>query len=445
MRRRRHWLAAALALVVALPPVARAGDTVDRSGPLRARTGGGNIVTHLTGEGTASLYEALHWLGARLGRVNSYGWRDLQRKPTPTDFDAAMLEAYRNGITPVVLLEYEGSYQFLDPPQPIGSYADWFAAGRATAERFRPGGSFAAEHGIKGWGATVFTAINEPDVQNTIPKDAYREALRGLADGVHSVDPALRVLPGGFASCNSHQDATLRGYGPAIRDLLEDGRLDGLDLHTYYHPRWFPITKDRSFSAQSCFDRIASALKLTRPINFYATEFNIARVEAWADPKLAAKLFLTALWDQFGVVGRDGRSSATVLAMPWYLADTGRIEGPAYAMAGAEGPWRPDPRADVLRIVLDLAGDMRFIELDPLHAGTFLLEGERGRLHVWQNLPGWTDRPGRDLTLDVPDWATRAEVWAWDGLRRRIPAVGTGRLHIPDLPAGETIMVYLPR
>ena len=71
---------------------------------------------------------------------------------------------------------------------------------------------------------TVYTAINESDVQATIPQQAYHDALAGLADGVHAVNKTLRVVPGGFATCNSHGDAKLRGYGPAIADLLEHGR-----------------------------------------------------------------------------------------------------------------------------------------------------------------------------------------------------------------------------
>jgi hypothetical protein len=411
---------------------------------LRARIGGGNIVAHLTGAPTAQLYAALHGVGATLGRMDSYGWRDLERRPIPKDFDAAMLESHRHGISPIILLEYEGSYQTLDPPQPIGSYADWFAAGQAFAKRFQPDGEWGRENGIAGWGVTIYSAINEPDVQASIPRDAYRDALAGLADGVHSINAALRVVPGGFATCNSHGDTTLRGYGPALADLLNDGRLDGIDLHTYYHPRWYPLTRGREFSAQSCFDRIKDTLGIRRDINFYATEFNIARVEGWTDPKLAARLFLTAFWDQVGVVRSNRHSSATVLAFPWNLADTGRIEGPAYAMAQTENPWSPDPRAVVLRTVLRLAGDMTFVALDPLGKGTYTLEGPGGRLIVWQNLPGWTDKPGTIWEVNAPSWARVAELWGWDGLRRTIPVQG-GRALIGGLREGETVMLHLPR
>ena len=440
----RIFQLAVAVLSIGLASSAMAGVVPGVDAPLRDRVGGGNIVTHLVGAPTAQLYAALKGVGARLGRMDSYGWRELDGTPTPENFDAAMLEAYRHGITPIILLEYEGSYQFLDPPQPIGPYDDWFATGAAMARRFQPNGEWAVEHGIGDWGATVFTAINEPDVQATIPPGDYHDALAGFADGVHSVNPDLRVVPGGFATCNSQGDPTLNGYGPAIADLLNDGHLDGIDLHTYYNNRWYPLTNGREFSAQTCFDRIKDALGITRDIDFYATEYNVAREGAWEDPALAAKLFLTAFWDEIGVVRSDGHSSATVLSFPWNLADTGRIEGPAYAMAATEDPWKPDPRAAVLRMVLKLAGDMTFTALDPRGTGTFALEDETGMLLVWQDLPGWTDEPGDTWRVDLPEWATIAELWAWDGLRRTI-AVHGGRFVIGGLPGKETYMLRIPR
>ncbi len=410
--------------------------------PLRMRIGGGNLVTHLHGAPSAQIYAALRGVGAPLGRMDSYGWRTLDRKPTPMDFDAAMREAHERGVTPIILLEYEGSYQFLEPPQPIGSYEDWYAAGVAYAKRFRPGGDWAKANHVTGWGVTVFTAINEPDVQATIPRDAYRRALEGLADGVHSVDRELKVVPGGFATCNSHGDATLRGYGPAIAPLLEDGRLDGVDLHTYYNFRWFPLTKGRRFSAQSCFDRVKKAMGLTRDVNFYATEYNISKSEGWARPETAAKLFLTAFWDEMAVVGANGRP-ATIFAMPWNLGDTGTIEGPSYAMAAAADPWRPEPRAIVLRNVIRLAGSMHFTSIDQ-QKGLLTLDGPDGRLLVWHNLDGWTDAPGSAWTVVPPPWAVAAELWGWDGLRKSVSVTG-GEHRFTALRQGETYMVFLPR
>lgn len=431
-------LALTISLSAGMAGLAQAGDQ------LRGHIGGGNLVTHLARSARlAQLYSALHGVGATMGRMDSYGWRTLDRKSTPHNFDAEMLEAHDNGITPIILLEYEGSYQTLNPPQPIGSYHDWFDAGQQMARRFRPDGEWARENGIAGWGATVFTAINEPDVQQSIPRDAYHDALAGLADGVHSVDPALKVVPGGFATCNSHRDATLRGYGPAIADLLEDGRLDGIDLHTYYNDKWYPMTNGREFSTQTCFDRIKQAMGLHRDIKFYSTEFNVARVGAWSDPKLAAKLFLNAFWDQISVVGNDGHTPVMVLAFPWNLGDTDHVDGPAYAMAMTENPYTPDTRSVVLRMVLRLAGDMAIKSIDKPR-GLTTLEGPDAELIVWQNWPGWTDRPGRAVELTLPDWAHQIEVWGWDGLRRTLPVHG-GKFVLDGVAENETVMIRVPR
>ena len=436
-------IALTIALACGAATLASAG-TAAGGNRLRDHIGGGNLVTHLAGQPPlAQLYSALHGVGATMGRMDSYGWRTRDRRPTPHDFDAEMLQAHENAITPIILLEYEGSYQTLDPPQPIGSYHDWFAAGEAMARRFRPDGEWGKEHGIIGWGATVFTAINEPDVQNSIPRAAYHDALAGLADGIHSVDPALKVVPGGFATCNSHRDATLRGYGPAIADLFEDGRLDGIDLHTYYHSKWYPMTRGREFSVQTCFDRIKQAMGLNRDIKFYATEFNVARLDDWEDPKLAAKLFLSAFWDQVSVVGADGRTPAMALAFPWNLGDTVRVDGPAYAMAATENPWSPDPRAIVLRMVLQLAGDMAITSIDKPR-GLTRLAGADAELIVWQNLPGWTDQPGRSLRLELPEGARRLEVWGWDGLRHKVVVDG-GDVTLDGLEENETIMIRVPK
>ncbi|MDO1585256.1 hypothetical protein Q2T52_24455 [Rhizobium oryzicola] len=411
--------------------------------PVRWKVGTGNIVTHLTGRPTAPLYEALHWVDARLGRMNSYGWRTVDRIPQVHNFDDAMMEAYKNGITPIILFEYEGSYQTLNPPQPIGSYHDWFRAGVEFSRRFRPNGEWGREHGIRDFGATLYTAINEPDVQNTIPKKAYRDALEGLADGIHSVDAQLKVVPAGFAACNIDGDATLRGYGPVIADLLESGKLDGIDLHTYYNDRWYPLIKGREFSAQSCFDRIKAAMGLKRDINFYSTEFNISRSGSWTDAQVVAKLFLTAFWDNMGIVGANGRP-ATALAFPWGLPDTPDVDGPGYAMAVAANPWKPEERAKVLQRVLKLAGDMTIVSSDPYHSGTLHLTGADADLFVWNNRRGWTDVKDGRWEITLPAGARKIELWGWDGLRSVHKPSGD-RFIFEALPAGETYMALVTR
>lgn len=439
-RTRSLSLLAALLAAVSLPSTSASAN----DGTLRWRTGGGNLVTFMAGDQLVPLIDALHYVGARLGRMNSYGWRDVTRIPTPHDFDAAMMQAYRNGITPVFLMEYEGSYQTLETPQPIGSYDDWFKAGVQYATRFRPNGDWGRENGIKDFGATIFSAVNEPDVQNTIPKKDYHDALEGFADGIHSVDATLKVVPAGFAACNIDGDATLRGYGPAIADLLESGKLDGIDLHTYYNDRWYPLTEGRQFSAQTCFDRIKQTLGIKRDINFYATEFNISRTAGWSDEKVAAKLFLTAIWDNLGVVGAKGQP-ITVFAFPWDLAETGKTLGLGYAMAASDSPWSPEERSRVLKRVLDLAGDMKILSSDPYRSGTMHLSGPKGELFVWHNRRGWTDISGGRWEIDLPEGARRVELWGWDGLREIRDVSGRERLVFEALAGGETYMALVTR
>ena len=55
------------------------------------------------------LYGALRGVGTKLGRMDSYGWRDLDHVLTPTDFDAAVMQAHNEKISPIILLEYEGT------------------------------------------------------------------------------------------------------------------------------------------------------------------------------------------------------------------------------------------------------------------------------------------------------------------------------------------------
>ncbi|MFK5151146.1 hypothetical protein ACI4CU_27720, partial [Klebsiella pneumoniae] len=90
------------------------------------------------------------------------------------------------------------------------------------------------------------------------------------------------------------------------------------------------------------------------------TEYNVSRDFTWENPEVAAGLFLTGFWDEMGIVGDDGKTGVSVLAYPWNLADTVAQEGPVYAMAAGDKPWRPEIRAEVLKRVLDIAGDMHF-------------------------------------------------------------------------------------
>jgi len=96
----------------------------------------------------------------------------------------------------MILFEYYSEWG------PLGDYNKWFAIGRDFATLFRPNSPWLVSQGITGWGISVYSAINEPDLAVDIPFSTYVNAIEGLADGVHSVDPTLKVIPGGFMSEN---------------------------------------------------------------------------------------------------------------------------------------------------------------------------------------------------------------------------------------------------
>ena len=415
--------------------------------PLHERTGGGNLTASESPSRAESLFEALAATGGSIVRLNSYGWRDAAGHPAPATMDAAIGQAYAHKVTPILLLEYYQGRYASQTPQPIGSYEQWRTVGMALAARFRPGGDWARQHGVNGWGVTVYSAINEPDIDNLIDKTAYHDALAGLADGVHAIDPSLRVIPGGFATCNSALDPTLRGYGTAIADLLNDRKLDGIDLHMYYHDRWFPIANGRDYSAQHCFDAVKRAAGITRDINYYSTEYDIAvddKSGAVPDGPRAADEFITAFWDQMGVVGDKGEP-VTVAALPWEL---GKMPGPepqAYAMTASIHPWHGDARGELFRSLMRLAGGMHFVHADPQHTGQFELADNNARLIVWQDRPNWTNDPGTSFHLTLSPDEHNVEVWSAQGLLQKTRCTTHPTCEISGLTPGHTYMFRLQR
>jgi hypothetical protein len=112
-------------------------------------------------------------------------------------------------------------------------------------------------------------------------------------------------------------------------------------------------------------------------------------------------------------------------------------------MAATENPWSPEIRGIVLRRILRLAGDMKMQSIDKPR-GLYRLAGPDAELIVWQDIPGWIDRPGKTLELTLPDWAREIELWGWDGLRRRIPVNG-GKFVLDGLDEDQTYMIRIPK
>lgn len=397
--------------------------------------GGGNFTNGSTTQ--TNCFQTLNTIGIGMTRVNLYPqYYYADNAPTPERLDSMMLQSYQHGITPMILFEYYGSYE--KNGQLLGNYDKWYSIGQAFADRFRPNGKWAQANGIQNWGVTIYTALNEPDVENLISKTDYHNALEGLADGVHSVDKSLKVNPGGFAKANSNSDYTLGGYGPAIADLYNSGKLDGIDLHTYYDIQYAPMKGTYKYSAQSNFDSVKRASGITADVNFYATEFNFKK--RLITEEEAAKGFFTAIWDNLGVVKNDGKTPATQFAFPWSLFNSATTDT-FYGLSSSPDSWVPVTRGKTLENVIEKTKGMSFISLDPKKTGEYVLNGSSKKLWVWQNLDYWTNHPGTSYTINgLPNGTYKLEVIGWNGVRQTIAISGKTSYTINNLAVGETYM-----
>jgi hypothetical protein len=411
---------------------------------LGAVIGGGNFPNADVGTKAVQRLKILERLGAHNCRVNLYPNSYLRgtgkwNEPNPRRMDRFLAAAHEHGVTPMILFEYYANMR--EEQSGLGSYEQWAAIGKAFAERCRPNGTWGMERGVEDWGVTVYAAFNEPEGHfgqgAPLPMKLYLDAIKGLADGVHSVDKSLRVIPGGFKTANSHNDWRLRGFGPALAPLWNNGTLDGIDLHTYFDVKYAPMEGHYADSSQSNFDAIKKACGIKRDICFYASEFNYKTRETTEEQ--AAKGFLTAIWDTVGVVGNRGQRIAR-LAFPWNIFHTSDRD-PVFGMAKTTEPYAPTKRGAVLRMVLELTEGMEFVTLDPRRKGTFVLEGAGKKLWVWQNRKGWTVRHGSEITITgIPTRAKRLEIHGWDGMRRSGATRGRSKITITRLALGETHM-----
>jgi hypothetical protein len=208
--------------------------------------------------------DILRTLGAKSCRTNLYPSSYLSSLPSgtlnwsapaPQILDGFLGVALASNVTPVLLFEYYAEYL---PTMGFGSLEEWVGIGASFAAYAGPGGAWSlANAAPNGWGVTSFSAINEPDdgsgnfsfLPGGLPGPAAcTQALLGLSLGVRSVlGRAATVCPGGFMSVNAFGDATLRGLGPFLAPLWNNGTLDCLDLHTYYDVQYAPIVSSSKY------------------------------------------------------------------------------------------------------------------------------------------------------------------------------------------------------
>ncbi|MBD3265767.1 hypothetical protein GF373_03790, partial [bacterium] len=255
--------------------------------------GGGNIYMHRLEQAEDQL-KLLRQLGCGMCRfpISPTDYRPDTNGDVPVErLDTLVLLAHRHGLEPMLLFEY-----YTKSHGEIGSYEDWFQTGQAFAQRFGPNSEWLKSQGIGQWGIRFYSAINEPMWKDNNPREIvvknYVQAMEGLADGVHQVNPLLRVSPGGFQEIPLIEK---NPYGPAIARLYNEGKLHAIDIHRYYDVQHQPMAGTYRNSLQNQFDRVKEAWGITTNIHFYTTEFNFKKRQITEEE--AAKGFLTAIWD----------------------------------------------------------------------------------------------------------------------------------------------------
>lgn len=431
--------------VNAAPTTARADIT--------AISGSGNIQAG-SSERTAdeSHFSALARAGGHAIRLNVYPFDYYSDNgPTPAKIDDLMLSAHEHGVrTIIILFEYYGTMA-KEPgiPMRLGDAKKWQSIGHVFAERFAPNSSFLIAHGVRDWGITIYSAFNEPDIGPPVLSiPGYFAAMEGLADGVHAIDSKLAVIPGGLGSMNERSSATLGGYGSALAPLFNNGKLDGIDLHTYNDIKWAPlIDKDGHVQPTHCiqsnFEQVKKACGITRDINFYCTEYNFKSNEQGIDELLAAKRFLTCMWMTLGVVKWDGHTPATKLALVWNLFNLSSSDK-TYGLTESADPQTFTARGKTFEMVMQLTAGMAFQSLDPHDRGEFVLTGNHQMLWIWQNYEQLSSIYGDHYTINqLPEGATTLKVYGWDGLRTTIDVKGQRSCTVANLREQETYMFLI--
>ena len=400
--------------------------------------------------------KSAHMTMCRFGLSPNEYWNKASNAPN-LSADAFVLKAHAAGITPEVLFEYYGRFY---PGDLIGPESKWKAIGQAFAARYGPNSAWLKSQNITNWGISLFQAFNEADlsgVWGTIPKNAadplstqfggnYHDALRGLADGIHSVSSSLKVLPGGFATANAYTDYSLNGFGAAVADLWNNKTLDGMDLHVYNDNQYAPLFfKDNTsmFCAYTVFQRVKQKLSLTADPDFYCTEFNYKNPDSSAstvDDDRTAKMLLTQIWTTLGAVKNDGHTPATKLAFLWSLFPVESV----YTTVTTLTPYTPRSPAKTYQLVAELTDGLSFTNLDPFKSGTFTLASKNKTMWVWINQPAYSSLAGTTMTLSgIPAHTDEIKLYGWDGFngpRRTIPLSGQSSVSITGLSEGETYM-----
>lgn len=408
-----------------------------------AVSGGGNLLRDEAGSHKIADLVTLHCSLARVSAASPKNHYFRGNAPSPERFDKVVLALLEAGVQPYLSFVFTDDMDSSEVGIPERNYADWFAIGQAFANRFKKSSAFLASQGITDLGAYGYAAINEPDHAGGeaagLTYTQYHDMLEGLADGVHSADPDGKVWPGGYLSHDRDGEFTAHGYCTAIIDLINDGRLEGFDLHTYHSGRNSPANFNNSH--QFAVDQFIAQSGITRAdINPICTETNVqadpvARQQGYTE-ETARTWFLTTMMDVLGTVRPDG-SWVVGPRLPWNLWDQSAEQ---FHMAAQLVPRSERWCGHTYKMLLDLLWDMRFTFNDPRGTGVHKLKGGGKSAWVFQNIhASWSTLFGETFTIeDMPAAATKVDVYDGMGLIETVNGPGTS--HVFSTPAGKSYL-----
>jgi hypothetical protein len=414
---------------------------------LYQRFGGGNFTNGEVNETVLQQINILKLYNSGSCRINLYPYEywDFDFNVPSFAADSIITLLLKDAIEPIILFEHYGHYT-----EPIGGYTRWYDIGHAYAARYKANSSFLLSKGIVNRGIKLYEAFNEPDLQDEltqIPFTTYHNTLEGLCDGVHSIDLTMKVFPGGFASENAYNIHDLNGYGTAIADLFNNGKLAGLDLHTYTGNQFAPLIVDDTgvdyyqFSPQADFEEIKEACGITANIDFIATEYNFNRELTGITVAQTAERLLTCYWANAAVTGNDGVSPNTQIFLAWNLFNT-EVEDPPYGFCKTFSPYTPNLSGQTLLMVQNL---IKGYELDAVQKpeGLIWLHNGSNKLLVWQNYNSWSNIADTQITIDnLSPNTTQIKVYDYTGFTTAVPTFGHSTVQI-NVPKKQSTYMFL--
>lgn len=376
--------------------------------------------------------------------------------PRPERFEPVIELANARGVDVFLFLEYR-------PDIDGGSVYDydWFETGR----------QFALMYGDR---IGAYGLLNEVDHNNAVmgglTPEHVADAVSDFSDGVRSVDAGFTIVSpsiGGTPMTPGQEIPFLQALAP----MINDGRVDVLNLHTYIDarspcnggPHWSSYYTNGDYAApHENFEWHKQDAGIDVDVALGAGEFNYREWQPegcldWGTWERRGVGFLTTLWSQLSAVHADGTHAASFHGpFDIFRAEAHRPYSMALEFDSSDPEnyvWTPNPMGEVFTRFLDLTDGMKFVGHDPHGTGSSVLRGDGKKMWVWFNLEGFSSLFGADAIeiTGVPGDAETLDVYTWENAPGSpavsFPTAGADRVVIPvsalpDLP--QTLMFVAP-